>query len=73
MSDSKPTIPPLNPPERERVYTFPDGRTLTLKSVTHFLVRPSGSHRLMTADGFKWIVHPLEGWSIRLDVDEWTV
>lgn len=78
MSESqteKPTLTPLTPPERERVYhhaNFPNGR-LVLKNVTHLLVRPSGSHRLLTADGRKWIVDPARGFGIELDVDEWTL
>ncbi len=65
--------PPLDHMERERLYTFPNVRTLLIKEVTHFLARPSGSNRIVTKSGEKWIVHPLEGWSIRLDVDDWSL
>ena len=73
MSNStKPDLSPLTPPERKRVYHFPGGGKLELTDVTHLLVRPSGSHRLATADGRKWIVQP--GWvAIELDVDDWTL
>lgn len=69
---SKPELVPLNPPERARTYHFPTGGKVTLNNVTHLLSRPSGTHRLMTADGRKWIVPA--GWvAIELDVDEWTL
>jgi len=72
---TKPELVPLTPPERARTYhhaNFPGGR-LTLRGVTHLLVRPSGTHRLMTADGMKWIVDPVKGFAIELDVDDWTL
>ncbi len=81
MSDSpkttpeKPELQPLNPPERSRTYhhaNFPLGR-ITLVNVTHLLVRPSGTHRLVLADGRKWIVDPVRGFAIELDVDDWTL
>lgn len=72
MSEAtKPTLPPLDKPERKRVYHFPNGEKLELTNVTHVLVRSSGAHRLMTADGRKWIVPP--GWlAVELDMDDWT-
>lgn len=72
MSDPvKPELVPLTPPERSRTYHFPDGGKVTLKNVTHLLVRPRGTHRLI-ADGVKWVVMP--GFvAIELDVDEWTL
>jgi hypothetical protein len=71
---AKPELVPLNPPERERTYhhTHFLGGKLTLKNVTHLLVRPSGTHRLI-ADGKKWIVDPAKGFAIELDVDDWTL
>ncbi len=76
MSDAKKLeLVQLNPPERERVYhhaNFPGGR-IALKNVTHLLVRDSGTHRLKTADGKKWIVDPAKGIAIELDVDDWTL
>ena len=69
---TKPELIPLNPPERKRMYHFPDGKTFTLTDVTHLLARPSGTHRLQTSDGRKWIV--AAGWlAIELDVDELTL
>jgi hypothetical protein len=63
---------PINPPERSRTYHYADGRTLAMKDVRALCVRPSGTHRLETADGRKWIVAP--GWvAIELDVDDWTL
>ncbi len=61
MSDND-TINPikLNEPELERVYTFPGGHIVALKTVTHFLARPSGTHRLRTSDGMLHIIPP--GW-----------
>lgn len=36
--------------EIERTYRFPGGNFITLKNVTELIVRPSGTHRLKTAD-----------------------
>lgn len=41
----------LNPTENSRTYLWPDGQTVTLLNVTHFLARESGTHRLKTGDG----------------------
>lgn len=69
---SKPELVPLNPPERKRTYHFPNAEKVVLENVTHLLVRPSGTHRLMTADGRKWIVPT--GWlAVELDMDDWTL
>lgn len=56
----------LNPEERSRTYTFPNGETVTLANVTHFLARESGTHRLQTADGKLHIV-PV-GW-VHIEID----
>jgi hypothetical protein len=48
----------LSPAESSRTYFFPKGETVTLANVTHFLARPSGGHRLKTADGKLHIVPP---------------
>jgi hypothetical protein len=62
----------LNPTEASRIYTFPGGDRVTLTHVTHLLVRPSGSHRLKTADGRLHIVPA--GWiHIELDTSAWTL
>lgn len=62
----------LTYPERKRTYHFPGGEKVTLEDVTHLLVRPSGTHRLMTSDGRKWIV-PVGWLAIEIDADEWTL
>lgn len=56
----------LDPVEKSRTYTFPNGDTVSLADVTHFLARPSGNHRLRTADGKLHIVPA--GW-IHLEID----
>lgn len=56
----------LDPAEKSRVYTFPNGETVSLTNVTQFLARPSGNHRLRTADGKLHIVPT--GW-IHLEID----
>ena len=62
----------LNPPERSRTYTFPQGESVTLKDVTHFLARESGTHRLKTKDGRLHIVPT--GWiHIEIDAEEWSL
>lgn len=58
-------------PERKRTYTYADGACLEFADVVRVCVRPSGTHRLETADGGKHIVPA--GWlAMTLDVDEWT-
>jgi hypothetical protein len=70
MSTDELKFTELNPPERSRTYVFPTG-TVTYHNVTKVCVRPSGTHRLETADGQKHIVNP--GWlSMDLDMDAWT-
>jgi hypothetical protein len=59
-------------PEKERTYYFPNNEKVVLKEVTELVVRPSGTHRLKTADGKSHIVPA--GWiHIELDIDDWTV
>lgn len=61
----------IDPPERSRTYIFADGR-LTVDGVTRICVRPSGSHRLETANGRKFCV--AAGWlGIEIDVDAWSL
>lgn len=72
--DEKPVFVKLDPPESSRVYDFGNGKTVTIQNVTAICVRPSGTHRLETADGTKWIIPPgwiaisfkAEGWMVRL-------
>lgn len=62
----------LSPSERKRTYHYSDGSNFAVANVERIYVRPSGTHRLETSDGRKWIVVP--GWvAIELDVDEWTL
>lgn len=56
----------LEIPESKRRYLFPCGSTVTLSNVTHFLSRPSGTHRLRTADGKLHIVPA--GW-IHIEIE----
>lgn len=61
----------LSPQERTRTYHFPKG-DVVLHDVTHFLARPSGTHRLQTKDGKLHIVP--KGWlHIEIDADSFTV
>lgn len=61
----------LDSPERKRIYIFPGGDRVEFVHVTGLEVRPSGRHRVETADGQKAIVaaHWL---AIEIDVDAWT-
>jgi hypothetical protein len=62
----------LDPVERSRTYHFPSGEKITIEGVSQILVRPSGSHRLVTQTGVKWII--ASGWiAIEIDVDNWSV
>ncbi len=61
----------LNPPEKTRTYTFPNG-TVVLTNVIEFEARPSGTHRLKTGDGKLHIVNT--GWlHIELDTTAFTL
>jgi hypothetical protein len=67
----KPELTKLAPPEKRRRYIFPVGEVV-IDNVTALCVRPSGTHRLETADGKKFIVNP--GWlAVELDVESWTL
>jgi hypothetical protein len=62
----------FNPPEKERIYYFPNNEKVVLKEVKELVVRPSGTHRLKTADGKSHIIPT--GWiHIELDIEDWTV
>lgn len=73
MSDEQQiTMAQLRWPERTRKYGYADGTFVQFKDVTHVLARPSGTHRLKTADGMLHIVNP--GWRfITIDADDWTL
>lgn len=56
--------------ENKRTYIFADGRDVELEHVTAICIRPSGSHRVETASGKKYIISP--GWlAIEIETDEW--
>jgi hypothetical protein len=66
------TMTKISPPEKRRVYHFANGEKVELMNVVGVCVRPSGTHRLETADGRKWIVPA--GWlAIELDMEAWTL
>lgn len=68
----KPVFTKLDPPETLRIYHFPGGETFRLDNVTALAVSASGTHRLETQDGKKWIVPT--GWlAIELDMKDWTL
>jgi hypothetical protein len=55
-----------------RVYHYPNGSTFMVEGVTGICVRPSGTHRLETKDGRKWIV--ASGWSaISITAAHWSL
>ena len=57
--------------EQRRTYTFPNG-TVAVDNVVRICVRPSGSHRLETADGRKFII--AAGWlSIEVVAERWSL
>lgn len=60
----------FTPPERSRVYYWPNGEAEKYRDVSRIKVGESGNHYLSHAEG-KTIVAP--GWlRIELDIDEWT-
>jgi hypothetical protein len=62
----------FNPPEKERIYHFPNNEKVVLKGVTELVVRPSGTHRIRTADGKAHII-PIGWLHVELDIEDWTV
>lgn len=61
----------LKVPEKSRTYHYLNGNKLTITNVVKLCVRDSGTHRLETSDGLKWIVPT--GWiAISIDTPEWT-
>jgi len=66
----------ITSPERSRTYIFPaeEGPALyemKIEGVVRVCARPSGAHRLETADGSKYIVPA--GWlAIKIDADAWS-
>ena len=62
----------LDPAEKSRTYIWPNGFRDTLENVVAFCARPSGTHRLETADGKKHVV--ATGWCrVEIDVEAWTL
>ena len=57
--------------EFSRTYVFPSGE-ITVSRVTRICVRPSGTHRLETAEGGKYIIPT--GWiAIKIDASTWSL
>ena len=62
----------FDPAEKSRTYVFPNGSVVVLKDITELIVRPSGTHRLKTADGHSHIIPA--GWiHIELEINDWSV
>lgn len=62
----------FDPPEKKRVYIYPNKEKLEYKDVTKLKVSSSGNHYLETAGGAHVIVAP--GWrAIHLEIGKWTV
>ncbi len=58
--------------EKSRTYIYDNGFKFTVDKVARICVRSSGSHRLETEDGRKFIVNP--GWiAIEVAADKWSV
>ena len=68
----KPEMTELNPVEAKRTYTFPGDEKIVLENVTHFAMRPSGTHRLKTGDGKLHII-PFGWLHIEIEADDWTL
>lgn len=57
--------------EEARRYIFPNGE-IVLADVKRLCVRPSGTHRVETGDGKKWVVAP--GWlAVEIEVEHWSL
>jgi hypothetical protein len=60
----------ITAPEKCRTYVFPAGE-VTVSNVSRVCVRPSGSHRLETTSGEKYIIP--SGWiAIKIDAETWS-
>jgi hypothetical protein len=56
--------------EKSRTYHYGEGTSFTVDNVVKLCVRPSGNHRLETADGKKLIV--AGGWlAIEINCEAW--
>ena len=66
-----PTFTDLNPQERSRTYHFPAGEVICIPNVSRLAVGKSGTHRLETSTGKKYIIPT--GWlALEIDVDSWS-
>lgn len=73
MSESKPLIKwiQLDPPEKLRRYHFTKDSVIEFENVVRVEIRPSGKHRIETAEGRKAFV--ASGWLwMEIETDEWT-
>lgn len=60
----------IDAPERARTYIFPTGE-LRIENVSRLCVRSSGTHRIETTNGNKYIVPT--GWlGIKLEMEAWS-
>lgn len=65
----------IDPPERTRVYIFPNGVELHYKNVIAVGVSESGTHRLELAESTgigRFVIIPPGFIAIELDIDDWT-
>ena len=61
---------PVTAGEKSRTYIFGSGK-VRIENVERVCVRPSGGHRLETADGRKFIVN--SGWlAIEIEAESWS-
>jgi hypothetical protein len=58
--------------EQSRRYHFAGGATFTVPNVARIAVRPSGTHRLETTDGKKYII-PGEWIAIEVVAEKWSL
>lgn len=56
---------------QNRVYLFPNGDEVLVRDVVSVNVSKTGTHRLNTSGGQKWIIPPK--WiAINFDAEDWT-
>ena len=58
--------------EKERIYTFPNSETVTLKTVIEIGIGTSGTHRLRTSDGKLHII-PVGWLHIEIEAVDWSI
>lgn len=70
VEEELPDFASIDPPEESRTYIFPTGQ-VTIRNVCALLVRPSGTHRIDTSDGLKYIIPT--GWlAIKFKAEKWS-